>query len=120
MKRCGLIEAFKTPIEMSPYRIVYEGVSSSNRVKTTFILGNKIPKFWYKRRKRDESVAIEQIGWVEKQFMKNTKSTKKNLKIGMIEIMRREFCTGRKVLLYNSRLKLFLEKLIRDSHVPLL
>ena len=105
--------AFKTPIGMSPYRLVYKKtLPSSCWVRTQGILGNQMPKFDLDKAGEFRKLQLDELEEIRNDAYDCSKWNKDRMKIMHDRIItQKEFQSGQKVLLYNSRLHLFLVKL---------
>ena len=105
--------AYKTPIRMSPYRIVY-GKPCHLPLELEYKAMWTIKKLNYDFQdvKEKRLLQMNELEELRNEAYDNARIYKEKTKRWHDQkILRREFKTGEQVLLYNSRLKLFLGKL---------
>ena len=102
--------AYKTPIEMSPYRIVF-GKPCHLPLELEYKAMWAIMKLNcdFQAAKEDRLLQMNELGELRNEAYDNARIYKdKAKKWHDQKILRKEFKAGEQVLLYNSRLKLFL------------
>ncbi|XP_057755792.1 uncharacterized protein LOC130974976 [Arachis stenosperma] len=105
--------AYKTPISMSPFCLVYrKGLSPSDRGGTQSLLGFERMQLRIGRSQIERKLQLEELEclWLE-AYEKSRLYNEKVKAVHDKNIKRREFRVGDQVLLYNSRLRLMLDKL---------
>ena len=106
--------AYKTPIEMSPYRIIYGKpchLLLELEYKAMWVIKKLNCDFQAAKEKR--ILQMNKLEELRNEAYDNAEIYKEKTKRWHDQkILRREFKAGEQVLLYNSRLKLFLGKLM--------
>ena len=110
---CGLTVAYKTPIGMSSYRIVFrKPCHLLLELEYKVMWAIKKMNFDFKAAKEKRLLQLNELEELKNEAYDNARIYKdKTKKCHDQKIMRIEFRVGELVLLYNSRLKLFPGKL---------